>query len=737
MYSKYRFFITNTSGNYLRQVFPLYGDKTSLIHTLEKEQQLYRTSLDGEFKFLKADFDFIMSMPFDSTIYITVERSVDFGKRYSTYFKGKFVRTDCVINEIDKILKVSITPVDGYENIISGLDKEFDLIELAPDMESIYLHKRPAIQVYIDGDSVLTSFIGGTYFEQSVSPVNVNNGEGNIGGVLTDMGFAFQKTLDTITLRATSQGLQDATGVYVGFGSDSSDITNSKIGGGDFKFRWYTAPGSEYDVQTVAELIYIPTGEIVGIIESEKFGSGQVFLPNTEYTLTAKSSGGSVLYYWSFTETYIYARLLLDEDYYDGKKTLDIPFEDIANNNMNYKKCVPVYVQDHIYLSSVISQSPTEWGLYQPGQYFTKPSISLTEQLYPIGKSMWINASLWFTPILPDGSLMYSGGKKYLLKHAYTLAGCIKVLLAKVAPELTFDESSLYSRFFYETDNPISHDKFRLFIVPITNITKGEYDQPAQKALITLRNIFDMLKACYRCYWFIDRGRLRIEHVSFFRNGLNYLALADAGIDVSNIIEPKTEKPWTTAANSYHFDKLNIPEYMQFKWADSVSKPFAGYSIEIMSNYVEKGNVEEVNVQKFSSDVDLMLLNPESFSKDNFALLAAVSTDDAYELPFVNSEVMGYKYSLQNGLLSFIDLHEKYYKLDLPANKVKINGKGYVASNNHVKRSKIQEIKFPVGISQINPMQLIRTKLGDGLADSISINLSSQIANVTLRYDNE
>ena len=117
-----------------------------------------------------------------------------------------------------------------------------------------------------------------------------------------------------------------------------------------------------------------------------------------------------------------------------------------------------------------------------------------------------------------------------------------------------------------------------------------------------------MLRDCFRCYWFVDRGRLRIEHVSFFRNGLNYLDLADAGLDVSNIIEPKTEKPWTTAANSYYFDKMNIPEYIQFKWADSVSKPFEGYPIEVISNYVEKGNVEEVNVSRFSSTAAIRLL---------------------------------------------------------------------------------------------------------------------------------
>lgn len=721
---KYRFFIT--VDNDTRQVFPLYGDKTSLVHTLEKEQQLYRTSLDGEFKFVKDDFDFIMSKPFDSIVNVTIERSVDFGKTYSQYFIGKFVRTDCTINEVDKILKVSITPVDGYENIMAGLDKEFDLISLAPAMQSVYLYKRPALQVYVTDTDVVTTFVGGTYFEQQSTGKYTSE-------EVEDFHFSLLRKITYINVNSSGTG----TGGYEGHYFKVADNEYENI-----EKRVKIVVDSRDSVRVLGS----SNGHIYDTVISTD-GYIKTALDNLDYIIftAPRSDDGKIFSYGSseintgLEYASIYARILTDSNS-TAYETFEIPDDDIVTDNSNYKKCLSISgnIGDEIIMHTRLTSTPTEWGLYQPGLYYTKPSsIAHGHQYYPIGKSAWGSFSLWLPFINLNDALNENLDKKYMLKHAYTLAGCIKVLLAKVAPELTFDESALYSRFFYETYNPISHDKFGLFITPITNVTKGEYDQPAQRAIITLRNIFDMLKACYRCYWFVDRGRLRIEHVSFFRNGLNYLALADAGIDVSNIIEPKTEKPWTTAANSYYFDKLNIPEYLQFKWADSVTKPFDGYPIEVLSNFVEKGNVEEINVQKFSSDIDLMLLNPESFSKDNFALLAAVDYGDSYELPFTYLEVDNYKYALQNGLLSFMYLHVRYYTMDLPANRVKINNEEYIADNKHVKRNKLQQVKFPAGLSQINPMQLIRTKLGDGLADSISINLSSQIANVTLRYDNE
>ena len=53
-----------------------------------------------------------------------------------------------------------------------------------------------------------------------------------------------------------------------------------------------------------------------------------------------------------------------------------------------------------------------------------------------------------------------------------------------------------------------------------------------------------------------------------------------------------------------------------------------------------------------------------------------------------------------------------------------------------VKKLKTQNIQFPM-FNDPNLLQLIKTFLGNGTIEKISVNLSSRTANATLRYDTE
>lgn len=740
MTPKYRFFIQ--SGNTRRQAFPIYGTDLFKKYAMESNQMFYRATLDGKLKFFKSDYGFIMSFSFDSIYYVIVEMSTD-GKSWREYFRGKFMRTDCTINSDEAWLETGLTPVDNYENILAGLDKEFNLIELAPEIKQVGIFKRPGIQIYVDGDSVLTTFVGGTYFEQQVTPVDVNQGEGNIGGALAEMGFQFQKTLDTVTVKATDFGEESANGNYAGWGSDAADITIDKVGGGDYKFRWYAAPGTEYETQTIAELIRISTGEVIATVESEKFGSGQVFLPGEEYTMTAEASGGTALYTWSFTETYIYARLLHDKEAIEGMSVFELAANDIAENNANYKYASPVNIAADLAISLQLSAVPTEWGQYQPGLYFTKPVDYTKGQFHPIGRSSWIDVSIWFAPTILGELYDAKAKEKYTLRHAYPLWDCINVLVEQVAPELTFSYSS--SSFLnqngngYGDINPVSKLAFETLITQKTNLLKGEYDQPAQKAMITLKQVFDMLKSCFQCYWFIDGDELRIEHISYFQNGLRYPGWdGSPGIakDLTAMIHPRTLKPWSFGQSEYSFEKENMPAWYQFEWGDDVTFPFKGYPVEVLSNYVKKDNTETIAVNKFVSDVDLMLLNPSAFSEEGFVLMLATKndTDDGISLPIISRTIGIDKFDMQNGYAAFCDLQERYYLNSLPASRVSIN-----KTTRTVKptRGKVQEVEFPAGDYDLNVHNLIRTSLGDGQIRDLRINLSSRFARAILLHDTE
>lgn len=68
------------------------------------------------------------------------------------------MKTDCEWNDDDKKCTVQPDALDEYNDVLAGLDKEYNLIPLAPAITRMTLQKRPLIQVYLPGDSVVSCF---------------------------------------------------------------------------------------------------------------------------------------------------------------------------------------------------------------------------------------------------------------------------------------------------------------------------------------------------------------------------------------------------------------------------------------------------------------------------------------------------------------------------------------------------------------------------------------------------
>lgn len=68
------------------------------------------------------------------------------------------MKTDCTFNDDDKTVEVQPETVDEYNNVLAGLEKEYNLIELAPEIQFINIKKRPLIQIYVPGDSIVSCF---------------------------------------------------------------------------------------------------------------------------------------------------------------------------------------------------------------------------------------------------------------------------------------------------------------------------------------------------------------------------------------------------------------------------------------------------------------------------------------------------------------------------------------------------------------------------------------------------
>lgn len=712
-------------------VHPIYKDDLAKEYELETNQRFYRAKLSGKITFVRDDYDYINRQSFDNEFLYCIEKSDDGGRTWFQYFQGKFMKTDCTFTDYDRKVVVQPDVIDDYNDVLAGLEKEYNLITLAPTIQRITINKRPLIQIYVPGDSVVSCFLGGMNWEQDANATTDQN------TLVQTYHFALCNILKEI--RVTANGTpSDIAGLYTG--RMATDSSTDSFSGNLF--------------QENNDLYYIH-------ITQQKFGNLPVGLAKVDIR---RRSDDFVLFVYAKATTSpfdtlefdlvpangssatgtmhadmkgynIYARYLCDVERINDLNTYPLPADDIVDDNRNYSHAIG-YNVDVAFISNKFSDTPTEWGLADNGKYFAPPYSIYRQTFYPIARSTWRYASLWFGFYLMDWRLEEKARKEYTLRDTFLVSSCISVLLNQIAPGITHEATAEYSQFLYGGNNPISGLNFRLLVSQKTNIINGEYQQPAQKAPTTLQQFTNMLRDCFKCYWFVEDGKFKIEHVQYFRNGGSYSGEVVLSHDLTKELNSRNGKPWAFNTSEYSFDKVDLPERYQFKWMDDVTAAFEGLPIQVISKYVTPGKIEDVNVSNFTSDIDMMLLNPGNMSSDGFALFAAVppTSGSQWTLPFTRQTVNGVEYFLQNGYLAFINLQSTYWLYDLPARWVSINGSETGAYG--IERKKKQTLIFPAN-DDPNPMQLIKTYIGNGQVDKLSVNLCSRNIKATLKYDTE
>lgn len=712
-------------------VHPIYKDDLAKEYELETNQRFYRAKLSGKITFVRDDYDYINRQSFDNEFLYCIEKSDNGGRTWSQYFQGKFMKTDCTFTDYDRKVVVQPDTIDDYNDVLAGLEKEYNLITLAPTIQRITINKRPLIQIYVPGDSVVSCFLGGTNWEQDANATTDQN------ALVQTYHFALCNILKEI--RVTANGTpSDIAGLYTGrMTTDPSTDT--------FSGNLFQANNNLYYIHMTQQKINgTPFG--VAMVEIRRRSDDVVLFVYVKATTSpfdtlefdlvpANGSSATGTMHADMKSYNIYARYLCDVEKINDLNTYPLPADDIVDNNRNYSHAIG-YNVDVAFISNKFSDTPTEWGLADNGKYFAPPYSIYRQTFYPIARSTWRYASLWFGFYLMDWRLEEKARKEYTLRDTFLLSSCISVLLNQIAPGITHEATAKYSQFLYGGNNPISGLNFRLLVSQKTNIINGEYQQPAQKAPTTLQQFTNMLRDCFKCYWFIEDGRFKIEHVQYFRNGGSYSDEVVLSHDLTKELNSRNGKPWAFNTSEYSFDKVDLPERYQFKWMDDVTAPFEGLPIQVISKYVTPGKIEDVNVSNFTSDIDMMLLNPGNMSSDGFALFAAVppTSGSQWTLPFTRQTVNGVEYFLQNGYLAFINLQSTYWLYDLPARRVSINGSETDAYG--IERKKKQTLIFPAD-DDPNPMQLIKTYIGNGQVDKLSVNLCGRNIKATLKYDTE
>lgn len=772
-------FMLSVNGGQQQEVKPYYND-LSKEWQKESDQAFFRATLSGKLTFVSTDYDIIHNGYLDDLFELEVLISYDNSSTWNNYWNGYFYKVDCEINETDKHVIVTPHAKDEYDAILNALDKEIDLIPAAPRLVPVGYYKRPVVQFYVAGQSVIGCYLDGMYWEQACNVVTdayeLNNTY-KLGLLNSRVVVYATGAINDFFWGNTSQNLSfdDATNTY------------------RYQRHWNGSlwQHSILEISSVNLLYNVFTDSEIGeIILQPVSGSGAT---------------GTVTI--DVREMNVYARLICDVEEYTGVATEVLPDDDITETT--YHRSVALNQASYgsiIVFSSYLTSTPTQWGIYKPNQYYGR----MGDNDIPMARNSWGRISIWLNPYnlsIASPNMFEIGAKEVVCKDCYPIESVLSVMFSKLGLSLTYQSTAAYSQFFYGDTTTaqgikVKNVDYNLYLTQKSNILKGEYDEPAQKAIITLREIFDMFKKCFKVYWFVENGKLRLEHIYWFMNGGSYSGTPIVDRDLTTELLTRNGKPLDYAQNSYTYDKPDTVGQYQFAWMDDVTIPFKGEPIKIISPYVQQSAVDNVDVAKFTTDIDYMQAAPNECSKDGFALLACVidtenitinviqqltnplkagdiitsignaqsisiypTLDTSYyinvtrnmlpyivpqeivmivgnttitvrkegevSVPFVNNPESENK--LQNGYLSFWYL-QRYYDWNMPAPFYLIGDSQTQQIAKGVKRLKTQTIDF-LALNDIDTKKLIKTNIGNGQIEKISINLSDRNARVTLKFD--
>lgn len=719
---------------------PIVDDSTAIDFSQESNEIFYRGKLNGSIAF-RFDFDNILAKGYNYEHRIVLQWYDADNDLWKEVWKGRFALTDCEIDFDTNTITVQPSTLDRYTKILDNLDKDYNIVKLAPAMQPVNILIRPCLQVYLFGSSKIYNYIGGNSWDSSCDAVTSTDDLAT---------YKFEELRDCLWFTGTYK-----TGVYAGkkaifygrFLFLGSDVTFPMDG------RVYNDDGT-FTEEEGAFTVFIThdTGHnwLFSIMES---GTSNLAIACFYDDRSGIDNSESYTEGNIFEDTYlrwdrIFGRTICNTDLNDVTisgttySLYPIAASDMAGANLNYNKILQKAFAV-INPSIDTSVDTTSWPQDTFDRYFVKPQNTPTRIYFAVSPDEWMDVAYWWYAGAYESTIEERLTTSRTIRDAYEYRQTISRLLEKA----NVNPQYIISGCLGGSNNYVG-TRTNLIITPRSNVISSYYDTPAQNAPISLAKIFSMLKQAFKAYWHIDgNGNLHIEHISYYDNGLNYTDSPQLLVDLESELHTNTKNNKVFGQNKVKFDKQDMPEQYTFGWADAVTRPFTGYPINCLDAYVQKGMKEEKVIGDFDSDVDFVLSSPNDVSKEGFFLFAlpaigggGYSTTLKIDKVTITNEIgETYEVTIQNGDAAFVKIHETWWRYSLPCEHVNINNEDTTAKTTG--RFKLQNVEFADTVmAEIlkdidNCNKVIRTQQGDGHIKTLSINLNSLVAKGDLLFN--
>lgn len=776
----------NTNFLYLvHAVSPVYKSLTKTIER-ESEQIFFREKLNGELTFRRKDYDLLKDSTLNDSFLLLIYEgqnvagmasfNTDFNADYARenilttgtlYYKGSFKLTDLAINYSKHSISLkNITTEDNYSTILSRLDDTYDLVKLAPKLSSIELSKRPLTQVYIAGASTITNSIAGTYWESEVDE-SIDDEDKLINT------YHFARVKEYVELNfdsiIPSSVLTDEK-VTISKSYSVGDVIFSKHLGNEYYLQITAAKPQYSSNQGLYHLgiadkngtwIY-SNKHTTNLITNGTYSAYNIlttFDSNFEYK-GSSSAYPKTMKMFAIKQT-LFRRILLDasiENITDSegvKYTYDITLDDFAASNSNYKRCIGLTGGSY-WATFVTTSTPTRYGVNDAGEYFTDDFIPSSTglskmRLIPVSRSEWCNMSIWMEYASTNtynsdaglADLSEQCTKTYTLNDAYFIIDVLKAILAEIDSSIIVDDLSRHRFLRQNMVNPVTGDYIGIYLTQKTNIKNGEYDQPAQKAEITLGELFEMLKTCFNCYWSITNvlgnKYLTIEHKSYYDNGKSYTGEPSIEIDLREEVDQFNKQTALYAQNEKTFDTSKLYHRFEMKWNEGCTELFGPMYLTTAAEYAKDSTLKTLVPNRIVSDIDYLLANPSAFSDDGFVLMCTRSKKvPVIEREYITDTSKEYKASIQNYYASWpylvnfhlLDCPSKHLMCDTPIDGIDVDTKLTTQGLSYLET---QSIEFPLG-NDPDMYKNIITDLGVGHPKRCEINIETRQCKIELEF---
>lgn len=760
----------------LHQIEPFYSKLTKKI-AREGGQMFFRETLDTDLHLVGSEADAMQLYSVEDKFVVVCERWDYDNQLWRKYHADTFSHTDCKFDLAAHTCTPNLTPLDNYSRLLARYSDEYDLIKLKPEICKITTSLRPIIELYEKGSSVITRFLGGTYWETEVTPEDDENKLANVEhfevlSIDPNWGYLDVKFNESFGLSFPSvRYYYDPQNNYYYYRDDTGF------------WAWVPEDGQGALDPYGYVLRLTLNGQIVSP-PSEIFPNAPMYinltgmttpsdLPvnNTVQDFVEVKLGGTTRPIGTVSARLynIYGRVVGNKDVLFGQDAFDLPQDDFAIDSPSYKKCAPLTKNlAKLYLTTDSSNVPTIYGIKgNPDEYYTNENLPVVGGLQgvrpmPIGKYEWGEGAFWYN--YPDNYALLEQESRhnYELRDCFTLGATIRALLAAIDPSITFSDNASCSQFFY---NPYGFGvtmkggyDWKLAISPKSNILKGDYDQAAQKAPITFEELMSMLRDLYNLYWYIDDdNKLHIEHLVWFLNGGSYtsyqggtqLDLTDS--TVRDAFNKKMTGYWQKA---YEFNMSEAARRLEFTYAEKGTEFFEGLSVDLLNSYLRKASVSSKSISNFTADIDLMRIEPNRYSSDGFALLAYIDIvtpqppylpTGAKAVPVTGAVTVIEKDGWQrqayiNNLFASWLYCQHFYMYNLSGDNVKVNLKLESLPNSisldsvhGLARLKKQKVRFPFD-DDPDTIDLIKTDVGYGVPEDFEVEALSRTVETTLSF---